>query len=192
MIAFAHLRSFLLSAEIVHGDLADLPNEITILSHVGLRKISAADARALFSIIENNPEIRHFTAWPKEVWALEDTLPRLAAYSNTDFDGRFVIIARDIVVGHIGAFAGQNPHEYGIGYFLDKSARGNGYITMAVSVLVAQLKAHLGAQEIFLQIKPDNPESIAVAKRLGCVEAETVMGVDFPVEQQRWRLSFDS
>lgn len=168
--------------------LRRLPDQLTISEGLELKRIEEADLPRLFDIIERNPDIRERVAWASKVRAAEDVLPSLQRYSNEDMDGRFVIVGEGDVVGYIGIHPSRHVGEYGIGYFLDSAARGRGYVTNAVRSLTEQAKLHLDAEQIYLQIVPDNAASRAVPERLGFHKAETVMGVDFPVEQQRWRL----
>jgi ribosomal-protein-serine acetyltransferase len=174
-------------AEALHIPLHTLPEYLDITERLALRKVQKTDFQCLFDIIKGNPDISKYVAWASKVHAAEDVVPRLQRYSNEEMDGRFVIIGNGSVVGYIGIHA-RNRGEYGIGYFLDSSARGNGYVTDAASALIEQARQNLQAEQIFMQIIPDNEASSAIPEHLGFHKAETVMGTDFPVEQQRWRL----
>ncbi len=169
-------------------ELARLPLEIPIADNALLRRIQPTDIDALFDILARNPDTKQHIAWAAKVTTREDMLPSLVRYSDANLNGRFAIVANETVVGAIHTFPGQQPDEYGIGYLLDTVARGNGYISRAVAVLIEQLADLLRTKHVYLQIKPDNADSIAVAIRLGFTPAEKVMGVDFPCEQYRYRL----
>ncbi len=172
------------------NSLSILPDEILTTDTLKLRKIEPADAADLHAILENNRDIQEHVAWASRTHAPQDVIPALQRYSNEAMDGRFALIADNKIMGYMGISPGDQDDEYGIGYFLDATARGNGHITNAVAALIDQARTHLGAKHVYIQIKPYNQESIAVAQSLGFQPAETVMGVDFPVQQQRWRLDF--
>lgn len=176
------------SPETIVTTISTLPPLMIITEELELKKITPADTDDLFRLVQNNPDIPQYTAWAKGIRADHDVIPNLQKYSNATMDGRYIITADDRVVGSIWAFAGSQDGEFGMGYCLDKSARGKGYVTKAATFVINQLK-NLGAQEIYFQIIPNNLNSGAVAQRLGFMPAETVVGTDFPVEQKRWRLS---
>lgn len=167
-----------------------LPDQISVSDGLAIRKIMPEDAEALFRLVQDNPDIPQYTAWAKGIDSVEEVVPSLQARSNTSMDGRYVIAVGNQVVGSIWASPGRREAEFGVGYCLDSGARGNGYVSQAITALLEQLK-FLGAKHIYFQIVPDNIDSIAVPKRLGFHPAEEVMGVDFPVTQQRWRIDFD-
>jgi ribosomal-protein-serine acetyltransferase len=175
--------------ESLSDPLRTLPEYLGITERLALRKIQETDVQRLFDIIEGNPDIPQYVAWASKVRTAEDVVPSIQRYSNEEMDGRFAIVGDGSVVGYIGIHA-RKRGEYGIGYFLDSSARGNGYVIDAASALIEQARERLHAEQIFMQIVPGNEASSAIPERLGFYEAETVMGTDFPVEQQRWRLDF--
>jgi RimJ/RimL family protein N-acetyltransferase len=171
-----------------YAHLRALPERLDISEKLAIRRVRPADADGLFAVIQDNPDIKKYVAWASKVESVEDVIPRLQHYSNKDMDGRYLITSDEATVGYIGIHPSSNDGEYGIGYCLHKSARGQGYVTDAVAALTEQARDQLGARQIYLQIMLDNEGSNAIPERLGFYWAETVMGVDFPVEQQRWRL----
>jgi ribosomal-protein-serine acetyltransferase len=171
-----------------YAHLKALPTHLDISDKLAIRRVKPTDKDELFAILEYNPDIGKYVAWASKVESAEDVVPRLRHYSNEDMDGRYLITSEEKVVGYIGIHPGSGDGEYGIGYCLDKDARGQGYVTDAVAALTEQARTQLGARQVYLQIILENEESNAVPERLGFYRAETVMGVDFPVEQQRWRL----
>jgi RimJ/RimL family protein N-acetyltransferase len=174
--------------KLLPADLAALPSTINIADSLYARATTQVDAPALFAMIRDNSDIPSYTAWAKGVATEDDVIPSLQRLSDEEMHGRFILADEGKVIGAIWAFPGSQPAEFGIGYCLDKAVRGKGYATKAVSAMIGQLKG-LGAQQIYLQIISSNLASSAIPQRLGFTLAETVMGVDFPVEQQRWRLN---
>ena len=171
--------------------LAVLPEQIPVSDNVVLRRIYPEDAEGFSDIIERNPEIRECVAWAKDVHSPEDVLPGLQCFTNDEMLGRFAIDNDGEIIGYAGILPGNQEREYGISYFLDETARGKGYAKRAAAALVYQAETQLEARQIYLQIILGNEASIAVAMSLGFVPAEKVMGKDFPVEQQRYRLELD-
>ncbi len=183
-------RRFQYMAERVSA-LGALPDCMPIAAGLELKKFEPGDASALFEILERNPEVKETVAWAAKVDAAEDVEPRMRNLSNEVYDGRFVIINGGRLIGYVGAHPGQQDHEFGVSYMLDKTARGKGYVSQALNILVEALETHVYARHIYSQIIIGNESSEAVALRLGFQPAETLIGVDFPVEQQRWRLELD-
>jgi RimJ/RimL family protein N-acetyltransferase len=168
--------------------LSELPYCIPATKDLDLRKTEHFDADALYTMLERDPNIKNCVSWARTVTDVTQVIPSMEHLSNSDLDGRYVLAGnRGEVVGALWAFPGEHEKEFGIGYCLDINARGKGYATKAVSTMIDRLD-ELGAQHIYLQIITTNNESNAIAQRLGFEPAEIVMGADFPVEQQRWRL----
>lgn len=167
-----------------------LPRNIRISDDLALEKLTPNDVGAIFSMVERNPDIPRQVAFAKDITKLDDVLPSLQSRSNENLDGRYAIMSCNNLVGSIWAFPGSEEREFGIGYCLDSTARGNGYITRAVNRMIEELKL-LGASEVYFQIISQNTDSIDIPRSLGCQPAERLIGVDFPVEQQRWRLQLN-
>jgi RimJ/RimL family protein N-acetyltransferase len=60
---------------------------------------------------------------------------------------------------------GRSPPD--VGYWLAPAARGRGLATSVVGVVVAWATTNLAADELVLEVEPDNAASIAVAERNG-------------------------
>lgn len=171
--------------------LNHLAEHIIVSDSIVLRKLVSEDDQAIFNLIKRNPDIPTQVAFAKDVADVDDVLPSLQQRSNEKLDGRYAILAQNKLVGSIWAFPGSEEHEFGIGYCLDNTARGSGYATEAAKKMIEELKL-LGASKVYFQIIIGNDDSSAVPKRLGCEPAEKLIGTDFPVEQQRWRLRLTS
>jgi RimJ/RimL family protein N-acetyltransferase len=68
------------------------------------------------------------------------------------------------------------PGEVNVGYFLFVSARGKGYASRAVELLLRHLEDRTEHAAATLVIDPENTKSLAVARRLGFGEAGEVNG----------------
>lgn len=71
------------------------------------------------------------------------------------------------------------PGEVNVGYYVFPTARGKGYASRAVELLLGHLSRDTEHTVATLLIHPDNARSLAVARRLGFVEKDTVNGEPF-------------
>ena len=62
------------------------------------------------------------------------------------------------------------PGEVNVGYYLFPAARGNGYASRAVELLLLHLSRSTQHTAATLAIEPDNVRSVRLARRLGFVE----------------------
>ena len=69
--------------------------------------------------------------------------------------------------------------EVNVGYFLFPAARGQGYATRAVELLLGHLGRETPHTAATLLIHPENTRSLALARRLGFAEAGEVGGQRF-------------
>lgn len=77
------------------------------------------------------------------------------------------------------------PGQVNVGYFLFAPARGKGYASRAIELLLEHLRLdteHTGAT---LLIHPENSRSLALARRLGFVQTGEVAGEPFFVRAVR-------
>jgi RimJ/RimL family protein N-acetyltransferase len=66
------------------------------------------------------------------------------------------------------------PGEVNVGYYLFAAARGQGYGSRAVALLLGHLEQETEYSVATLTIHPENAKSLAMARRLGFVEAGQV------------------
>jgi RimJ/RimL family protein N-acetyltransferase len=71
------------------------------------------------------------------------------------------------------------PGEVNVGYFLFAQARGNGYASRAVELLLGHLAGDTEYTVATLLIHPENERSLALARRLGFVQRGDVDGEPF-------------
>ncbi|HLX33115.1 MAG TPA: GNAT family N-acetyltransferase [Gaiellaceae bacterium] len=71
------------------------------------------------------------------------------------------------------------PGEVNVGYFLFPSARGKGYASRAIELLLTHLRHDTGHRAATLLIHPENSRSLALADRLGFVRRGEVDGQPF-------------
>ena len=71
------------------------------------------------------------------------------------------------------------PGEVNVGYCLFPAARGNGYASRAVELLLGHLTRDTGYDVATLLIHPENTSSLALARRLGFVQCGEVNSEPF-------------
>ena len=71
------------------------------------------------------------------------------------------------------------PSEVNVGYCLFPTARGKGYASRAVELLLGHLARDTGYDVATLLIHPENTRSLALARRLGFVQHGEVSGEPF-------------
>lgn len=68
------------------------------------------------------------------------------------------------------------PGQVNVGYYLCPTARGNGFASRAVELLLAHLRSDTSYTTATLAIHPENTRSLALARRLNFKEADEVEG----------------
>ena len=81
----------------------------------------------------------------------------------------------DYDLGH----AWLEPGQVNVGYCLFTAARGQGYASRAVELLLAHLRRDTEHTEATLLIHPENTRSLALAHRLGFVQKGEIKGQPF-------------
>ena len=71
------------------------------------------------------------------------------------------------------------PGEVNVGYYLFPSARGKGYASRAVELLLEHVRRDTSHSVATLLIHPENHRSLALARRLGFVRTGEVNGEPF-------------
>lgn len=167
-------------------EVGELPRIIPVQQDLSLAQFTPKDGSAIYALLERNPDFYNYLAWATKVKSEADVIPSIQAYSNRNMDGRYGIVSPDGIRGYTGIHKSES--DYALSYGLDHAARGHGYVNLALRVLIRMAYVELHARSFVMQIQPENAASVHVAESLGSVAAEKVMGVDFPVMQQRWRL----
>lgn len=88
----------------------------------------------------------------------------------------------DELVGWVDYDVGRDwlqPGEVNVGYYLFPAARGRGYASRAVELLLRHLSSDTQHTVATLLIDPENEQSLRLARRLGFVERGEVQGERF-------------
>jgi len=170
------------------ASLAALPDSLSSDDETLLRRIMPEDAPAFAEIIGKDPNIKKYVTWASLVRESSDVVPALQSRSNDEMVGRYTIMHHGALIGYIGISPGEREDEYGLGYFINESARGKGYAKGAVVAMLGIAKEHLSPKSMYLQISPENEPSVAIASCLGFQPAETLWDEDLGMREQMFRL----
>lgn len=132
-----------------------------------LTRLLPDDAEAYLRLMRDNRE--HLTRHGDFEEQLEATVAATrAAFARHPEGGEtaYGIRAQGRLVGGVSLVA-VDPPRYGIGYWLDRSATGRGYMTAACEALLEQARRSLEATDFYAGVTHGNTESEAVLRRLG-------------------------
>lgn len=91
---------------------------------------------------------------------------------------RVIVVGEEIVgwIDYDAESAWREESAVNIGYALFAGARGKGYATRAMALLLGELAAHTDFEAATVLIDPQNVRSLAVARRSGFVERGEIDG----------------
>lgn len=144
-----------------------------------LRQVRVSDAQAIYQLCVANREwLRPWFRWAPGVTGVGDVMERLCeVYEHFQRTGQVwgVIEKGGQIVGlaYMCHDSAQNRRTE-LGYWLDQSAVGHGYITKACRALIEEAFVNLRVNRIDITADVNNAPSRAVAERLGFQE-ETVI-----------------
>jgi len=145
----------------------NMPAEIVVDENLVLRYIRPDDARELFKIIEEDPEIKHNVSWPARTHTLADARRNIEQLLR-DPRAPYVLQEKGVIIGFVGTWDSERSQkEVGFSYFLAKSSRGHGYSIKAVQSLMQATQASRPVDTFLVNIADTNEASKAVAKHLG-------------------------
>ena len=153
--------------------LLDIPEKLAN-DRVLIRPYRPGDGQAMFEAVDESREhIVPWLPWGDGHQSIEDSERHVRT-----FRARWEL-REDLPVGIFdratGRFlGGSGLHRinwtvpsFEIGYWIRKSAEGNGYVTDAVRLLCKMAFEHLGAARVFIRCAAANERSAAVARRAG-------------------------
>jgi RimJ/RimL family protein N-acetyltransferase len=172
--------------------LLDVPEELTG-PRIVVRPFRDLDAEPMFAAIQDSrAHIRRFLPWPDLHRDVSDTLAfirgqRSAWVARTNFGmGVFLRSSGEFVGG-----TGLHPREwrvpsFEIGYWIRKSAEGNGYVTEAAALASRLAFDRLGAQRVIIRCDTRNSRSCAIPRRLGYTLEGTLRNETFDADGNIW------
>lgn len=154
-------------------------------SRLIIRSWEVADAPHLKAAIDGN--LSRLQAWMP--WAMAEPSPlpvieaRLESFRADFLAGEAwasAIMSRDEsrLLGGIGLHRMATPDALELGYWVQASESGQGYVTEAVEASTAMALALPGIHRIEIHCDPRNAASIAVARRAGFRYRETLLAED--------------
>lgn len=142
--------------------------EVLAGSLISLRRITAADAAALFATADH-PDVMRFMDWPhpKSVAEVEAHLRKaeVAWQEATEFQWAIVKRVTDELVGTISC--GPNAHAADFGYFLGWNHWGEGYAKEAAARVVRLLLAQPEVSRVWATVDAENLRSRGVLQSSG-------------------------
>ena len=159
------------------------------------------DARLFKAALDSSlPELQRWIPWamnePSELDVLED---RLSGYRDDFFAGRSALFAvmdpdETEVLGGAGLYRRVGPGALEIGYWVRSDRAGQGLATEAARAMTDVGFMLTGIERIEIHCDPLNTPSIAVPRKLGYVQGETLADqavgpTGEPRDTMIWRLT---
>jgi len=115
----------------------------------------------------SRPSLVRYVGWLREpVGQLVDEWDRRMAADCRQVVGAIEVRESGVVAGTVMYNLLPGEHHMEVGWHLHPDSEHHGYATEAGRAVIAR-GFHIGVPEVFALIKPDNPRSQAVARRLG-------------------------
>lgn len=131
-----------------------------------LRPMRRSDAEALFPIFSDAETLRYWAHVPVTTLdEVHEIIARNLPPQNAP-QSSFAITRDGVTVGVVN-FYRQQDGMAGLGYILDKTLWGRGYVSEAIDAVLDHGFGTLGLHRIWLEIDPRNFSSIRVAQKCG-------------------------
>jgi RimJ/RimL family protein N-acetyltransferase len=115
----------------------------------------------------SRPSLVRYIGWMREpVGHLVDEWDRRMADDHRQVVGAIEVRETGVVAGTVMYILLPGGHHMEVGWHLHPDSERRGYATEAGRAVIAR-GFHIGVPEVFALVKPDNPRSQAVARRLG-------------------------
>lgn len=138
--------------------------------HLRLTIQEERDADALFSLIQQEKaRLRKTLPWPDSVKRVDDTRETIRGNRKAFFDktSAVYVIRWDDALAGIVSFNTIQDKEGVIGYWIAEAFEGKGFVSQAVSTLIAAYTAAHLVERSIIKTSTTNTRSNAVAQRLG-------------------------
>lgn len=139
-----------------------------------LRRMCKADFAEILAML-NDKEVMYAWEYDFKDSDISDWIDKNLVKYNKYGLGYFLAEDKStgIVVGQIALMPDvvHGEQYYEIGYILKREYWGFGYATEGALAMADYAYKNLGADVVILEIRPENPRSIQVAKRLGAIES---------------------
>lgn len=147
-------------------------NELILNNNLILKQTTLDHAEELFQLVQKNRDyLREFLPWLDNSSKVDDTIESIKASDKELLETgtpRFSIFLEDEIIGTIAFHPINNFHKNGsIGYWIDKSHSGKGYMTEAAKAVVEYGFCVLNLNRIVIRCNTKNLASQKVAEKLG-------------------------
>jgi ribosomal-protein-serine acetyltransferase len=153
-------------------------SEIAVDTDLVIRRLTAADAGALYALVDaNKAYLARFMPWCSPAYSLDDSRKFIAGGSapehleNTLAGGIYYGDALGGIVGLRGLKSLDRSGE--IGYWLAEPLQGRGIVTRCCRKVIGEAFSKHGMNRVQLRAATDNTRSRAIAVRLGMTHEGT-------------------
>jgi len=145
---------------------------IRVDEHVRLRDPVAADAPALFQLVEaNRARLARWLPWVPQIRTVQDEIDWIAsrnAPGASETELALLVVDRGTIVGGLGIGGLGHPARKGeIGYWIAAEAEGKGIVTRACRAALKYAFETRAMNRIQIRAAVDNRRSRAIPERLG-------------------------
>ncbi|MFF9199868.1 GNAT family N-acetyltransferase [Streptomyces sp. NPDC014779] len=154
-----------------HRDKHVIPELTTRIAGLTVRTLTAAHTDAYYALIDRNRE--HLTRHGdyQALAASDHETAHAELLDDPHPSLRCGVFLHSALIGRVDLVA-VNPPKFGLGYWLDHEATGQGYATAACRTLIEYGATVLGATDVFAGVTHGNDRSGDVLTRLGFKVAE--------------------
>lgn len=148
---------------------------IPVRNDIVLRPLEDIDATEILQILKSDPSIRAKVTFASKIHTPEDVANQVRKYKKDSHLIRYAISDAGRVVGLLSFWRDvdmpfdtpDNPNDYGLGYFLDPSRRGEGLVTAAVNSLLKAAVENVPVRQFIAYCTDDNKSSVSVLAGIG-------------------------
>lgn len=145
---------------------------IRVDEHVRLRDPLAADAAALFNLVEaNRTRLARWLPWVPQIRAVQDETDWIASRhlpGASETELALLIVDRGEIVGGLGIGGlGHSAKKGEIGYWISQQAEGKGIVTRACRAALKYAFETRSMNRMQIRAAIDNGRSRAIPERLG-------------------------
>lgn len=140
---------------------------------LALRQYQARDYLDLIELHNDPKVIRHLTWEPRSLRQSKSHLKARVRHDRLRYENDFAVWAYELhgkVIGDVSLHLRRRDLAE-IGWILNSNYWGNGYAAEAAQSIIDFAFTDLGVEFVDAAIRPENAQSIALAKRLGFTQA---------------------
>lgn len=143
--------------------------------HVHLRQLTLEDANELFALVDSNRDyLSPWLEWVDDTKSPNDSVGFITSVQEKRYKGseyQWGIVLDGDIVGHAGLMHLSDSQKPEIGYWVAKTAAGQGLTTKVAQAITMFGIEQLDLEEIIIRAEPENTGSNRVAEKLGYVKS---------------------